>query len=150
MLDCPPEMAEALEKIAGETALKVVDIIRICICDKLEDLTSSEKLSTESRLKIINALIEEMKREERRSYQTWKQMLRNHPKAYLLKNLDPELIVKDRKRLERIKELVKKCPELAKRISELQKKKEQLLKQLLGEEYLPIQELIQTQETETH
>ena len=84
----PIELVEALESISEDVGLRITDIIKICIAEKLKDLTENEELSTYCRLKVIDALIEDLKKKEEKARRTWKQLTRSHPHAYLLRNID--------------------------------------------------------------
>lgn len=59
-LRLPAETIEALESIAEDVGLRVTDIIKICIPEKLKDLTENEELSAYCRFKVIDALIEDL------------------------------------------------------------------------------------------
>ena len=158
-LRLPIETIEALESIAEEVGLKVTDLIKICIAEKLKDLTENEKLSAYCRLKAIDALIEEMKRKEEKARRTWKQLTRSHPQAYLLRNID--IPYQSLAKIERIRELIKDkrlkealevaINELAyytKQIEELLIIKKQLLQQL-DKNYKPIEEYLKEAEEKT-
>jgi len=151
---------QALESIAEEVGLKVTDLIKICIAEKLKDLTENEKLSAYCRLKAIDALIEEMKRKEEKARRTWKQLTRSHPHAYLLRNID--IPYQSLAKIERIRELIKdpglkKATEVAinelahytKEIEKLQIKKAEILKQLMKEDYKTVEEYLKEAEEKT-
>jgi len=163
-LRLPPDLYKALEELSKDTGLGVQALIRIIIREKLEELKDSEKLSTAVKLTIINALIEEVRRAEEKTYRSMKSMLRSHPRAYLIRDLNhlTTVIEKDRVRLERLKELIKD-PGLkeaietflnekayyARRMAELEALKRKILKKELGKDYRTIEELIEEAESNT-
>ncbi len=124
-LRLPIELVEALESISEDVGLRITDIIKICIAEKLKDLTENEELSTYCRLKVIDALIEDLKKKEEKARRTWKQLARSHPHAYLLRNIDIYSI-KDRAKIERIRELIKNkrliCPRCGEKASGIYEK----------------------------
>ena len=154
-LRLPRELAEAIESIAKEVGLGRTDIIKVLLTNALEKVSINEELPIECRLKAIDALIEEQKREEKKVRETWKQLLRSHPKAYLLKNIDLDYYHGDIRKIERLGRLIED-PELkealevlinrfdyiTRRIAELLKTQRELV-QKLHKNYRPIDDYIE-------
>ena len=127
-LRLPRETVEAIESIAKEVGLGRTDIVKILLANALEEASTNEELTTYCRLKAIDARIEELKREEEKVRRTWKQMLRSHPKAYLLRNIDLDYF-KDRRKIERLNELIKD-PKLKEAIEVLVNKQAYITRQI--------------------
>lgn len=157
-LRLPLETIEALESISEEVGVKVTDIIKIFIAEGLNKQSKNEKLSTYTRLRIIDARIEDLKREEERVRRTWKQFLRSHPKAYLLKNIDLDYYHGDRRKIERLNRLIE-FPKLKEAIEVLINRQAYITKEMenllieqkrllqeLYEDYKPIKEYIEEAE----
>lgn len=156
-LRLPGELAEAIESIAKEVGLGRTDVIKILLTNALEEVSTNEELSAYCRLKALDALIEELKREEEKLRRTWKQMLRSHPKAYLLRNIDLDYF-KDRRKIERLNELIKdpklkeaievvinRLDHITKQIAELLIAQKELL-QKLHKDYKPIKKYLEETE----
>jgi len=106
-LRLPRELAEAIENIAEEVGLGRTTIIKLLLTKGLKETPTNEELPTECRLKAIDALIEELKKEEEKVRRTWKQLLRSSPKAYLLRNIDLSYYHGDPRKIERLSQLIK-------------------------------------------
>jgi len=133
-LRLPESVDEAVKELCKETELNYTTVVTMLIKKGLEELHNSEEFKEEFKLKTIDALMDQEIKHLEQWKKKWKAVMANHPKAYMLKDLDSfKAIHTDEARIKRIVRLAED-PEL-----------KELIEGLLSERLIHLQKLTELQ-----